>query len=80
MLRVPTLSLALSLPLTCLITSCKPIPTNKQPVAYAQSLVKDAIPFYNENGRAAAVECFSSLDQVDGQGYVIILDENNVCL
>jgi len=62
------------------MSSCNPIPTNKWPAAYAQSLVKDAIPFYNENGRAAAVECFSSLDQVDGQGYVIILDENNVFL
>ncbi len=80
MRRLPTLSLALLPPLAILMSSCNPIPTNKQPVAYAQSLVKDAIPFYNENGRAAAVECFSSLDQVDGLGYVIILDENNVYL
>ncbi len=80
MRRLPTLSLALLPPLAILMSSCNPIPTNKQPVAYAQSLVKDAIPFYNENGRAAAVECFSSLDQVVGLGYVIILDENNVYL
>ncbi len=74
----PTRILTLLLPLAILIASCNPIPTKEQPAAYAQALVFDAIRFYNENGREATVKHFSSFDQVDGQWYVFMFDENNV--
>ena len=78
MRRVPRLALTLFLPFAILVTSCNPIPTKEQPAAYAQALVNDAIRFYNENGREATVEHFSSFDQVDGQWYVSMWDENIV--
>ena len=70
-LRYPTLILTLALAL--LISGCVAIPTKNEPAVYTQSIVQDAIRRYDRDGRQAAIEYYSSADNVDGQWYVFII-------
>ena len=72
MLRYSTLLLTLAF--TLLISACVAIPTKNEPAAYTQSIVQDAIHRYDRNGREAAIEYYSSAENVDGQWYVFIID------
>ena len=62
--------------LTLLIAGCVAIPTKNEPAAYTQALVQDAIRFYNQEGRQAAIDHFSSPENVDGPWYVVIISED----
>ena len=62
--------------LALLIAGCVAIPTKNEPAAYTQAFVQDAIRLYNNEGRQAAIEHYSSPENVDGQWYVFIIDED----
>ena len=69
-------SAALVLALILLIAGCVAIPTRNEPAANTQSLVQDAIRLYNQEGRQAAIDHFSSPENVDGPWYVFIIGED----
>lgn len=71
MLRSASLSAVLVL--TLLATGCVAIATKNEPAAYTQSLVQDAIRLYNQVGREAAIDHYSSAENVDGQWYAFII-------
>ena len=53
----------------------EPAPPDKSdPAAYTVWLVEEAIAYFDEHGREAALERYSSADSVDGQWYVAIGD------
>ena len=62
--------------LALLIAGCVAIPSKDEPAAYAQTLVQDAIRLYNQEGRQAAIDHYSSEKSVDGQWYVFIIGED----
>lgn len=64
------------LTLALLIAGCVAIPSKDEPAAYAQTLVQDAIRLYNQEGRQAAIDHYSSEKSVDGQWYVFIIGED----
>ena len=51
-----------------------------EPAAYTQYLVNEAISMYESEGREATVAYYNSRDNIDGQWYVFIGDENDVML
>ena len=51
-----------------------------EPAAYTQYLVNEAISMYESEGREATVAYYNSPDNIDGQWYVFIGDENDVML
>ena len=53
----------------------KPEPTKDEPGAYTQAVVKDAIQRYKQDGLQPTVEYFNSLESVDGEWYVFIIDD-----
>ncbi len=59
--------------LALFIAGCVAIPTKNEPAAYTQAVVQDAIRLYNSEGRQAAIEHYSSADNVDGQWYVFVI-------
>ena len=67
-------ALLLALTLALLIAGCVAIPTKNEPAAYTQAFVQDAIRLYNNEGRQAAIEHYSSPENVDGQWYIFIID------
>ena len=67
-------ALTLILALSLLVASCVAIPTKNEPAAYTQSIVQDAIRLYSQVGRQAAIEYYSSAENVDGQWYAFIID------
>ena len=69
-------SVPLILILALFAAGCVAIPTKNEPAAYTQALVQDAIRFYNQEGRQAAVEHYSSPENVDGPWYVVIVGED----
>ncbi len=73
--RIAALSLFFALVL--LIAGCVAIPTKNERAAYAQALVQDALRLYNQEGRQAAVNYYSSAESVDGQWYVFIIGEDD---
>ncbi len=70
-------ALFLVLALALLAAGCVAIPTKNEPAAYTQSFVQDAIRFYNQEGRQAAIDYYSSPESVDGQWYVFIVGEDD---
>ena len=66
-------SVSFILALALLVAGCVAIPTKNEPAAYTQALVQDAIRLYGQDGREAAIEHYSSTDNVDGQWYVFII-------
>ena len=68
-----TASVSLILALALLIAGCVAIPTKTEPAGYTQALVQDAIRLYGQDGRQAAIEHYSSTENVDGQWYVFII-------
>ena len=72
MFRSAALFLVLSLAL--LAAGCVAIPTKNEPAAYTQAIVQDAIRLYNQEGRQAAIDHYSSEENLDGQWYVFIID------
>ncbi len=67
-------SVTLILALALFIAGCVAIPAKSEPAAYTQAVVQDAIRLYNNDGRQAAIDHYSSPDNVDGQWYVFIID------
>ena len=59
-----------------LLVGCAAIPGRDNPPAYTQAIVQDAIRLYKREGRQAIIDRYSSRDNVDGQWYVFILDED----
>ena len=59
-----------------LVVGCAAIPGKDNPPAYTQAIVQDAIRLYRREGRQAIIDRYRSRDNVDGQWYVFILDEN----
>ena len=72
MLRSASLSAVLVL--AFLMAGCVAIPTRSEPAAYTQALVQDAIRLHTQEGRQAAIDHYSSSENVDGQWYVFIID------
>ena len=72
-IAAPSLLFALVL----LIAGCFAIPTKNEPAAYTQALVQDAIRLYNQEGRQAAVNYYSSAENVDGPWYVFMIGEDD---
>ncbi len=71
MLRSAALSAVLVL--AFLMAGCVAIPTKSEPAAYTQAVVQDAIRLYTQEGRQAAIDHYSSSENVDGQWYVFII-------
>ena len=59
-----------------LLAGCAAIPGKDNPPAYTQAIVQDAIRLYRREGRQAIIDRYRSRDNVDGQWYVFILDED----
>ncbi len=57
-----------------------PAPQRSDPAAYTQFFVDEAIRFYHENGREAAVARYTDPASVDGPWYVFILDEEGITI
>ena len=53
------------------------ISTKDNPSAYTRAFVQDAIRLYERDGRKALVDHFNSPDSVDGQWYLVVIDEND---
>ena len=64
---------ALILALTLLAAGCVAIATKNEPAAYTQALVQDAIRLYSQEGSQAAIDHYSSPENVDGQWYAFII-------
>ena len=60
--------------LALLVAGCVAIPTRNDEAAYTRALVQDAIRLYNQEGIMAAIDHYSSPQNVDGQWYVFIID------
>lgn len=73
-------SSSVTLILALLVAGCVAIPTKNEPAAYTQSLVRDAIRLYNNEGRQAAIDHYSSPENMDGQWYAFIIDEDGYTL
>ena len=58
------------------LAGCAAIPGKDNPPAYTQAIVQDAIRLYKREGRQAIIDRYRSRDNVDGQWYVFILDED----
>ena len=69
-------ALILILALTLLVSGCVAIPTKNEPAAYTQSIVRDAIRLYDNEGRQAAFDHYSSTENVDGPWYAFIVGED----
>ena len=65
-------ALILILALTLLVSGCVAIPTKNEPAAYTQSIVRDAIRLYDNEGRQAALDHYSSTENVDGPWYAFV--------
>ena len=52
----------------------KPAPTKDEPGAYTKAVVKDAIQRYKQDGLQATVDYYNSIESVDGEWYVFIID------
>ena len=59
-----------------ILAGCAAIPGKDNPPAYTQAIVQDAIRLYKREGRQAIIDRYRSRDNVDGQWYVFILDED----
>ncbi len=66
-------TLFLTLALTLLLAGCVAIATKNEPAAYTQAIVQDAIRLYSQEGRQAAIDHYSSPENVDGQWYAFII-------
>ena len=66
-------TLFLTLTLTLLLAGCVAIATKNEPASYTQAVVQDAIRLYNQEGRQAAIDHYSSPENVDGQWYAFII-------
>lgn len=60
-----------------LLSACVPIPTRDNPPAYTRSFVHDAIRLYRRDGRQALIDRYAGPQNLDGQWYLIVLDENH---
>ena len=54
------------------------LPDKSNPTDYTVALVRDAVRYYQENGRDATIAYYNSPASVDGSWYVFIYDENNI--
>lgn len=50
------------------------------PAEYAKVFIDRALGYYDANGRQATIDYYNSLDSVNGQWYVFIIDENDVMI
>lgn len=69
-------ALSIILALAVFAAGCVAIPTRNEPAAYTQALVQDAIRLYNQEGRQAAIDYYSSAENVDGPWYVFMIGED----
>ena len=51
------------------------LPPKSDPAAYTQAFVRQAIDYYDDNGRDKTVDFYNSMESVDGPWYVAIYDE-----
>ena len=70
-------ALPLILVFTFFAAGCVAIPTKNEPAGYTQAFVQDAIRLYNQEGRQAAIDHYSSPESVDGQWYVFMIGEDD---
>ena len=49
-------------------------PTKEEPGAYTKAVVEDAIRRYERDGLQASIDYYNSIDSVDGEWYVFIID------
>ena len=54
------------------------LPDKSNPTDYTVAFVREAVRYYQVNGRAATLERYNSPESVDGPWYVFIYDENNI--
>ncbi len=57
-------------------TTEKPAPTKDEPGAYTKAVVEDAIQRYKRDGLQATVDYYNSIESVDSEWYVFIIDGN----
>ena len=53
------------------------LPDKSNPTDYTVAFVRDAVRYYQENGREATLNYYNSRASVDGSWYVFIYDESN---
>ena len=51
-------------------------PTKNEPGAYTKAFVQDAIKRYEADGRETTIDYYSSQESVDGEWYVVVIDED----
>ena len=54
------------------------LPDKSNPTDYTVAFVRDAVRYYQENGRDATLNYYNSPASVDGSWYVFIYDENYI--
>ena len=59
---------------TTAMSASRDAPTKDEPGAYTKAVVEDAVQRYERDGLEATVEYFNSLESVDGEWYVFIID------
>ena len=59
-------------------TQTAALPDKSNPTDYTVALVRDAVRYYQQNGRDATLERYNDPASVDGPWYVFIYDENNI--
>ena len=54
------------------------VSAENDPDLYTKAFVDDAVQMYKRQGRQATIDYYNTMESVDGEWYVYILDENNV--
>ena len=55
-------------------------PTKDNPAAYTKAFVQQAIERYQRDGRQATIDYYNSVDSVDGQWYVFIVNPDGITI
>ena len=55
-------------------------PTKDNPAAYTKAFVREAIERYHRDGREATINYYNSVDSVDGQWYVFIVNPDGITI
>ena len=66
----------LALSIVVINVASGPEPTKNEPGAYTKAFVQDAIRHYEEDGREAIIDYYNSQESVDGEWYVVVIDED----
>ena len=72
---------ALMVAVSCSVQVTEPPPDpSTAPAEYTQYFVDQAVAYYKAHGRDATIVFYNSMESVDGERYVFIVDEDNVMI